>query len=259
MSYATIERRDNHVAIIRMDREARLNALGVELVDDVVAALNELEADTEVRAVVLAGAGRAFSSGGDLADVGARVAGGEPEARIAVMGALHHLITRAAQQPAADRRRGQRARLRGRLLDRARLRPDRRRGRRPLLPGLRPPQPRPRPRQRLAPAAHRRHPRGEGADAARRGDRRRPRQGARDRQPPGRHRRRRAGRGDRPGRAPGDADPGRDDDGQGPDQPRRGDDARGLAADRGPGAGDRARDRRDPGRDARLPRDKAAR
>jgi 2-(1,2-epoxy-1,2-dihydrophenyl)acetyl-CoA isomerase len=93
LSYATIERRDGHVAILRMDREARLNALGVELVDDVVAALNELEADAEVRAVVLAGAGRAFSSGGDLADVGARVAGGEPEARIAVMGSLHHLIT----------------------------------------------------------------------------------------------------------------------------------------------------------------------
>ena len=93
MSYATIERRGDHVAILRMDREARLNALGVELVDDVVAALNELEADTEVRAVVLAGAGRAFSSGGDLADVGARVAGGEPEARIAVMGSLHHMVT----------------------------------------------------------------------------------------------------------------------------------------------------------------------
>jgi 2-(1,2-epoxy-1,2-dihydrophenyl)acetyl-CoA isomerase len=93
MSYATIERRDNHVAIIRMDREARLNALGVELVDDVVAAFGEVEGDAEVHAVVLAGAGRAFSSGGDLADVGERVAGGEPEARIAVMGSLHKLIT----------------------------------------------------------------------------------------------------------------------------------------------------------------------
>jgi 2-(1,2-epoxy-1,2-dihydrophenyl)acetyl-CoA isomerase len=93
MSYATIERRDNHVAIIRMDREARLNALGVELVDDVVAAVNEVEADGEIRAAVLAGAGRAFSSGGDLADVGERVTGGEPEARVAVMGSLHHLIT----------------------------------------------------------------------------------------------------------------------------------------------------------------------
>jgi 2-(1,2-epoxy-1,2-dihydrophenyl)acetyl-CoA isomerase len=99
LSYATIERREGHVAVIRMDREERLNALGVELVEDVVTALNEVEADPEVRAVVLAGAGRAFSSGGDLADVGARVAGGEPEARIAVMSALHKLILGLRNSP----------------------------------------------------------------------------------------------------------------------------------------------------------------
>jgi 2-(1,2-epoxy-1,2-dihydrophenyl)acetyl-CoA isomerase len=93
MDYATIERRGDHVAVISMDREERLNALGVELVDDVVAALHEIEADPEVRAAVLAGAGRAFSSGGDLADIGGRVADGDPEARLNVMGSLHHLIT----------------------------------------------------------------------------------------------------------------------------------------------------------------------
>jgi 2-(1,2-epoxy-1,2-dihydrophenyl)acetyl-CoA isomerase len=93
MEYARIERRGDHVAVIAMDREDRLNALGVELVDDVVAALHEVEADPEVRAAVLEGAGRAFSSGGDLADIGERVAGGEPEARLEVMGSLHHLIT----------------------------------------------------------------------------------------------------------------------------------------------------------------------
>lgn len=99
MSYATIERPGGHVAVIRMDREERLNALGVELVEDVAAALNEVEADPEVRAVVLAGAGRAFSSGGDLADVGERVADGAPEARIAVMGALHRLILGLRNSP----------------------------------------------------------------------------------------------------------------------------------------------------------------
>jgi 2-(1,2-epoxy-1,2-dihydrophenyl)acetyl-CoA isomerase len=93
MGYASIERQGDHVAVIAMDREDRLNALGVELVDDVVAALHEVEADAEVRALVLAGAGRAFSSGGDLADIGERVAGGEAEARLEVMGSLHHLIT----------------------------------------------------------------------------------------------------------------------------------------------------------------------
>jgi 2-(1,2-epoxy-1,2-dihydrophenyl)acetyl-CoA isomerase len=93
MSYATVERRGDAVAVITIDREERLNALGVELVEDVVAALREAEADPDVRAAVLVGAGRAFSSGGDLADIGGRVAGGEPEARLDVMTSLHRLIT----------------------------------------------------------------------------------------------------------------------------------------------------------------------
>ncbi len=93
MGYATIERRGDHVALIVMDREERLNALGVELVDDVVGALREVESDQNVRAVVLGGAGRAFSSGGDLAEIGERVEGSGPEARIGLMGSLHNLIT----------------------------------------------------------------------------------------------------------------------------------------------------------------------
>jgi 2-(1,2-epoxy-1,2-dihydrophenyl)acetyl-CoA isomerase len=91
MSYASWERRDA-VAIITLDREERLNALGVELVEDAVAVLREVEADPEVRAAVLAGAGRAFSSGGDLADVGERVADGEVPPRLDTMRALHALI-----------------------------------------------------------------------------------------------------------------------------------------------------------------------
>jgi 2-(1,2-epoxy-1,2-dihydrophenyl)acetyl-CoA isomerase len=92
MRYATCERRDDAVALITLDREERLNALGVELVDDAVAALREAEADPEMRAAVLAGAGRAFSSGGDLADVGERVASGDPAPRLEVMRSLHKLI-----------------------------------------------------------------------------------------------------------------------------------------------------------------------
>jgi 2-(1,2-epoxy-1,2-dihydrophenyl)acetyl-CoA isomerase len=55
--------------------------------------LREAEADPEVAAAVIDGAGRAFSSGGDLADVGARVVGGEPMPRLQVMRELHALIT----------------------------------------------------------------------------------------------------------------------------------------------------------------------
>lgn len=93
MTYARWERRDG-VALITLDREERLNALGVELVEDTTAVLTEVERDADVRAAVLAGAGRAFSSGGDLADVGARVESGEPAPRIEVMRRLHGLILR---------------------------------------------------------------------------------------------------------------------------------------------------------------------
>jgi 2-(1,2-epoxy-1,2-dihydrophenyl)acetyl-CoA isomerase len=91
--YARWERRDR-VALITLDREERLNALGVDLIADTTAVLGEAEADPEIRSAVLVGAGRAFSSGGDLADVGARVADGEPASRLEVMGQLHQLILR---------------------------------------------------------------------------------------------------------------------------------------------------------------------
>ena len=86
--------RSDAVALVTLDRPDRLNALGVQLVADFEAVLDEVEADDAVRAVILSGAGRAFSAGGDLADVGERVADGEPWPRIDVMRRLQGLIVR---------------------------------------------------------------------------------------------------------------------------------------------------------------------
>lgn len=91
--YAQWERSDA-VALVRLDRPDRLNALGVDLVADFGRVLDEVEADGAVRAIVLSGAGRAFSAGGDLADVGERVADGQPLPRIDVMRRLQQLIVR---------------------------------------------------------------------------------------------------------------------------------------------------------------------
>jgi enoyl-CoA hydratase/carnithine racemase len=52
---------------ITLNRPEKLNALTVELHDQMQAALAELETDHSVRVVVLTGAGRAFSAGADLA------------------------------------------------------------------------------------------------------------------------------------------------------------------------------------------------
>ena len=92
-TFARWERR-GAVALVVLDRPNRLNALGVGLVADVERVLDEVEADAEVHAVVLSGAGRAFSAGGDLADVGERVADGQPWPRVDVMRRLQALIVR---------------------------------------------------------------------------------------------------------------------------------------------------------------------
>jgi len=84
--------RSGPVAHLRLDDPERLNPLSVALAQAATAALQSCEDDPEVRALVISGAGRAFSSGGDLADVGARVLDGEPWARLDVMRRLQRLI-----------------------------------------------------------------------------------------------------------------------------------------------------------------------
>lgn len=59
--------RDGAVAIVTLNRPERRNALSTELVEALRAALEAADADPEVRAVLLTGAGPAFCAGGDLA------------------------------------------------------------------------------------------------------------------------------------------------------------------------------------------------
>jgi len=59
-----------HVAVITLDRPESLNAYDVTMRDDLHAALGAVDDDPEVRALVLRGAGRAFSAGGDLREFG---------------------------------------------------------------------------------------------------------------------------------------------------------------------------------------------
>jgi enoyl-CoA hydratase/carnithine racemase len=72
MSVLTFEKR-GHVAILTLNRPESMNALGAagdgDQVRDICDAVN---ADREIRAVVLTGAGRAFSAGGDVKAMQAR-------------------------------------------------------------------------------------------------------------------------------------------------------------------------------------------
>ena len=56
------------VAAITLNRPDRLNALTSEMLRDLLGALREADADDDVRALLLTGAGRAFCAGQDLSD-----------------------------------------------------------------------------------------------------------------------------------------------------------------------------------------------
>jgi enoyl-CoA hydratase/carnithine racemase len=59
--------RDGHIALVALDRAAKLNALTPPMLDDLESVAHALEADDEVRAVVLTGAGdQAFCVGADI-------------------------------------------------------------------------------------------------------------------------------------------------------------------------------------------------
>ncbi|GAA2284633.1 crotonase/enoyl-CoA hydratase family protein [Nonomuraea roseoviolacea subsp. roseoviolacea] len=65
------------VTTITIDRPAKLNALDYATIDELMAVLARVEADEEVRAVILTGAGRrAFSAGADIGDLAESIAGG---------------------------------------------------------------------------------------------------------------------------------------------------------------------------------------
>jgi len=64
------------VAVLTLNRQEKLNALNYELVDAIVAALDAIESDDRIRAVILTGSGRAFSAGADIQEFSRDVAKG---------------------------------------------------------------------------------------------------------------------------------------------------------------------------------------
>jgi len=63
-----LERKDK-VGLITLNRPKALNALNAQVLDDVVAALDELERDDEIGAVVITGSDRAFAAGADIKEM----------------------------------------------------------------------------------------------------------------------------------------------------------------------------------------------
>jgi 2-(1,2-epoxy-1,2-dihydrophenyl)acetyl-CoA isomerase len=65
---------------IRINRPERLNAFVGTMRDDLLAALESLENNADIRCVIITGVGRAFSTGGDIGVMAALIESGDAEA-----------------------------------------------------------------------------------------------------------------------------------------------------------------------------------
>lgn len=98
MSYETIllERRDA-VGYLTLNRPDRANSINAKLAQEVVAAMDEVEADPRLRVVIVTGAGRQFCGGADLREASSggfareRLAAPEGPPRRDLFGALESL------------------------------------------------------------------------------------------------------------------------------------------------------------------------
>lgn len=68
LQYLKLER-DGHVATVFLNRPKQLNALNMALMDELVATLETLDGDDEIRAIVLTGDSRAFAAGADIMEM----------------------------------------------------------------------------------------------------------------------------------------------------------------------------------------------
>jgi 2-(1,2-epoxy-1,2-dihydrophenyl)acetyl-CoA isomerase len=94
--------RDGAAATIELNRPEALNAWNGQFGTELLAAVREVAEDDGVRAVVITGAGRAFSSGADLKDVSGReerTAEGHPNLQKVLTERYHPIITGLRRMP----------------------------------------------------------------------------------------------------------------------------------------------------------------
>lgn len=89
------------LATIELNRPDALNAWNADLGDELRAAVARTAADDAIRAVLVTGAGRAFSSGADLKDLAGRAVtpDGRPDLRKVLVEAYHPIVTGIRHMP----------------------------------------------------------------------------------------------------------------------------------------------------------------
>jgi enoyl-CoA hydratase len=87
------------VALLTLNRPDKLNALSNEMLEAIIGALDRIELNPAIRAVVITGAGRAFSAGADIAAFQPHVEAGPAEAVAHFMRPGHRMTRRVESFP----------------------------------------------------------------------------------------------------------------------------------------------------------------
>ncbi|WP_037182214.1 enoyl-CoA hydratase/isomerase family protein [Rhodococcoides fascians] len=92
---------DDGVVVIEMNRPHRLNAMSVELIDDLHALWDALATRRDIRVVILTGAGRGFCAGLDLVDYDGDQGSdsASPQPRFAMQERIAALVTKSRALP----------------------------------------------------------------------------------------------------------------------------------------------------------------
>ena len=100
MSYQNIEfERRDVIGLLTLNRPDRLNAVSLELANDLQAFLADLKKDRETRVIILRGAGRSFCAGVDLKDTALPLEEGRMRQSYATQQAFSDVVFRMRQAP----------------------------------------------------------------------------------------------------------------------------------------------------------------
>jgi 2-(1,2-epoxy-1,2-dihydrophenyl)acetyl-CoA isomerase len=98
--YETVDLyRDGAVAKIVLNRPQRMNAWSNGLSEDLLTVLRDVEHDSDVRAVLLTGAGKAFCSGADLKEGAEKAVAGKLDTYEVLTRWYHPIVTTIRQMP----------------------------------------------------------------------------------------------------------------------------------------------------------------
>src|SRR4051794_32811122 len=70
MATVLVQRRDDRTTVVTLNRPERRNALTIQLMTELVAAIEQAAAEPQQRVLILRGEGKAFCTGLDLQEVG---------------------------------------------------------------------------------------------------------------------------------------------------------------------------------------------